>query len=48
MEIILEKGNIPKYDIIQIIFKCYVSQMYLIVIPPNIKFTYDQNNLNEK
>ena len=34
-----------KYDIIQIIFKCCVSQMYLIVMLPNIKHTYIQIDL---
>ena len=49
MEIMLEKkGNISKKDIIQIIFKCCVSHMYLIVILSNIKLTYDQINLIEK
>ena len=42
MEIMLKKENIPKYDIIQIIFKCCVSQIYLIVLLLNIKITYDQ------
>ena len=37
-----------KYDIIKIKFKCCVSQMYLIVLVPNIKFTYDQVDLIEK
>ena len=32
----------PKYDIIQRIFKLCVLQMYLIVMLPNIKRTYDQ------
>ena len=36
MEIMLKKGNISKYDIIQIIFKCCVSQIYLVVMLPNI------------
>ena len=34
-----KKGNMSKYDIIQIIFKCCVSQMYLKVLLPNIKRT---------
>ena len=34
-----------KYNIIQIIFKFCVSQMYLIVMLPNIKGTYDQIDL---
>ena len=46
MEIMLEKKS--KYDIIQIIFKCCVSQMYLILLLPNIKHMYDQINLIEK
>ena len=49
MEIMLEKkGNMLKYDIIHIVFKCCVSQMYPIVMLPNIKRTYDQINLIEK
>ena len=49
MEIILEKkGNMMKYDKIQIIFKSCVSQMYLMVLLPNIKRTYDQINMIEK
>ena len=38
----------PKYDIIQIIFKCCVSQMYFIVLLPNLKCTYDHIDLIEK
>ena len=34
-----------KYDIIQIIFKFCVSKMYLIVLLPNIKFTYNHIDL---
>ena len=37
-----------EYDIIQKIFKCCVSQMYLILLSPNIKRTYDQVDLIEK
>ena len=37
-----KKGNKPEYDIIQIIFKCCESEMYLIVLLPNYKHTYDQ------
>ena len=37
-----KKGNKPEYNIIQIIFKCCVSNMYLIVMLPNIKHMYDQ------
>ena len=49
MEIMLQKkGNIPKYDIRQIIFKCCVSQMYLIVLLPNIKHRYGQIDLIKK
>ena len=40
-----KKGNKPEYDIIQIIFKCCESKMYLIVLLPNIKRTYDQIDL---
>ena len=32
----------PKYDIIQEIFKCGVSKIYLILLLTNIKRTYDQ------
>ena len=38
----LKKRNKSKYDIIQIIFKCCELDMYLIVILPNYKQTYDQ------
>ena len=38
----------PEYDIIQIIFKCCESEMYLIVQLPNYKRTYDQINQIEK
>ena len=31
-----------KYDILQIRFKCCVSQMYLIVLLPKIKRMYNQ------
>ena len=44
----LKKGNMSKYDIIQIISKFCVSQMYLIVLLPNIKRTYNQIDLVEK
>ena len=37
-----KKGNMSKYDIIQLIFKCCVSQMYLIVLLPKLKRMYDQ------
>ena len=43
-----KKGNKPEYDIIQIIFKCCESNMYLIVLLPNIKRTYNQINMIEK
>ena len=43
-----KKVNMTKYDIIQIIFKCCVSQMCLIVILLNIKRMYDQINMIEK
>ena len=38
----LGKKNMSKYDIILIIFKCRVSQMYPIVLLPNLKRAYDQ------
>ena len=44
----LEKGNMSKYNIIHIIFKFCVSQIYLIVMLPNIKLTYDQIGPIEK
>ena len=43
-----KKVNISKYDIIQIIFKCRVSQMYLIVLLLNIKHMYDHIDIIEK
>ena len=42
------KGNNSEYDIIQIIFKCYKSDMYLIVLLTNYKRTYDQIDLIKK
>ena len=36
-----------KYDVIQIIFKCCVSLMYLIVLLPKIKRKYNQIDLIE-
>ena len=48
MEIIPKKGDISKYDMIQIILKCCVSQMYLIVMSPNIKHMHDQIDHIEK
>ena len=43
-----KKGNKSEYDIIQIIFQCCESEMYLIVMLPNYKQTYDQINLIKK
>ena len=37
----LKKRNKLEYDIIQIIFKCCESNMYLIVLLPNHKLTYN-------
>ena len=37
-----------QYDIKQIIFKCYESEMYIIVQLPNYKLTYDLIDLIEK
>ena len=34
----------PKNDIILIVLKCCVSQMYLIVLLHNLKHMYDQIN----
>ena len=49
MEIMPEKkGNISKYDIIQIIINIYVLEMYLIVLLLNIKSMYDQIDPIEK
>ena len=42
----LEKmGNKLEYDIIQVIFICCESNMYLIVLLPNYKRTYDHIDL---
>ena len=43
-----KKGNMLKYDIINIIFKCCALQMYIIVLLPNIKRMYDQIYLIKK
>ena len=40
----IKKEIKSKYDIKQIIFKCCESEMYLIVLLPNYKRTYDQIN----
>ena len=40
MKTMQKKGNIPKYDMRQIIFKYCVSQMYFIVLLTNIKRTH--------
>ena len=48
MEIMFEKGYMPKYDIIRIIFNFCVLKMYLIVMLPRIKRTYDHIDLIEK
>ena len=37
-----------KYDIIQTIFKCFESDVYLIVLLPNYKRMYDHIDLIEK
>ena len=42
-----KKGNTSKYNIIQIIFKFCVPQMYFIVLLPNIKRMYDQIDMIE-
>ena len=44
----LKKEIKLKYDIIQIIFKCCESEMYLIVLLPNYKRMYDQINQIKK
>ena len=43
-----KEENKPEYDIIQIIFKCCESEMYLIVLLPNYKRTYDHIDMIEK
>ena len=43
-----KKVNMSKYDIIRIIFKGGASQMYIIVLLPNIKRTYNQIGLIKK
>ena len=43
-----KKGIKSEYDIIQIIFKCHESEMYLIVLLPNYKRRYDQIDMIEK
>ena len=43
-----KKRNNLEYDIIQIIFKCCESEMYLIVLLPHYKRTYDQIDQIEK
>ena len=40
----LKKGNNSEYDMIQRIFKLCESQMYLTVLIPKYKHTYDQIN----
>ena len=44
----LKKGKKPEYDINLIISKCCESEMYLIVLLPSYKRTYDQINQIEK
>ena len=49
MEIMIEKNkNMSKYDIIQVIFKCCVSQMYLVVLLSNYKHMYDWIDMIKK
>ena len=43
-----KKGNNSEYDIINIIFKCCESEMYLIVLLPNYKCTYNHIDQIEK
>ena len=47
LEIMFKNNKKTEYDIIQIIFKLCVSNMYLILLLPNIKCKYDQINLIE-
>ena len=44
----LKKGNLSTYTIKLILLKCCVSQMYLIVLLPRIKDTYDKIDHIEK
>ena len=43
-----KKVNKPEYDIIRIIFECCVSKMYLIVLLPFYKRTYDYIDMLKK
>ena len=43
-----KKENNSEYDIIQIIFKWCESEMYIIVLLPNYKHTYNQIDLIKK
>ena len=43
-----KKENKLEYNILQIIFKCCESDMYLILLLPNYKRTYDQIDLAKK
>ena len=43
-----KKENMSKYNIIQIIFKCCVSKIYLTVLSHNIERVYDQIDMNKK
>ena len=45
LKIMLEKRKKSEYDIIQILFKCCESKMYLILLIPNYKCTYNQIDL---
>ena len=44
----LKKVNKSEYDIVQIIFKCCESYMYIIVLLPKYKRMYNKINLIEK
>ena len=48
LKIMQKKGIKSEYDIIQIIFKCCESEMYLIVQLPNYRRTYDHIDMIEK
>ena len=43
-----KKENNSEYDIIQKIFKLCESELYLVLLLPNYKHTYDQIDLIEK
>ena len=48
MVIFQKKESTPKHDIILILLKWRVSKIYLIILLPNLKQTYDQINQIDK